>query len=119
MPPWAWPRMASARRCCGRSFFSAPMLARLFVPVFPPAMSHLLMAVGRKDLPSTVVAIHGCVILIVSMAAGYALGQVRFSREQGVAVALTVLSATPVEIAGSGRECRPAPPASGAPPERR
>ncbi|MBD5648121.1 MAG: DMT family transporter [Desulfovibrio sp.] len=85
-----------------QGLFSAPMLALLFVLVFPSTVSYLLVAVGIRDLPSTVVAIYGYVILIVSMAASYALGQDRFSWEQGLAVALIVLSVYLVEIADSG-----------------
>ncbi|MDE7241101.1 DMT family transporter [Desulfovibrio sp.] len=86
----------------GQGLFSGPMLALLFVLVFPSTVSYLLVAVGIRDLPSTVVAIYGYVILIVSMAASYALGQDRFSWEQAVAVALIVLSVYLVEIADSG-----------------
>lgn len=81
---------------------SLPMLVLLFVLVFPSTVSYLLVAVGIKDLPSTVVAIYGYVILIVSMAASYALGQDRFSWEQGLAVVLIVVSVYLVEIADSG-----------------
>lgn len=86
-----------------RGLLSAPMLVLLFVLVFPSTLSYLLVAVGIRDLPSTVVAIYGYLILIVSMAASYALGQDRFSWEQGVAVALIVLSVYLVEIADGGR----------------
>lgn len=87
-----------------QGLWSAPMLVLLFVLVFPSTVSYLLVAVGIRDLPSTVVAIYGYVILIVSMAASYALGQDRFSWEQGVAVVLIVLSVYLVEIADSGHE---------------
>ena len=69
--------------------------------VFPSTASYLLVAVGIRDLPSTVVAIYGYVILIVSMAASYALGQDRFSWEHAVAVVLIVVSVYLVEIADS------------------
>ncbi|MBD5626156.1 MAG: DMT family transporter [Desulfovibrio sp.] len=91
-----------------QGLLSLPMLVLLFVLVFPSTVSYLLVAVGIKDLPSTVVAIYGYVILIVSMAASYALGQDRFSWEQGVAVVLIVLSVYLVEIADSGPPQGPA-----------
>lgn len=85
-----------------QGLLSAPMLVLLFVLVFPSTVSYLLVAVGIRDLPSTVVAIYGYVILIVSMAASYTLGQDRFSWEQAVAVVLIVLSVYLVEIADGG-----------------
>ena len=87
-----------------QGLLSAPMLVLLFVLVFPSTVSYLLVAVGIRDLPSTVVAIYGYVILIVSMASSYALGQDRFSWEQAVAVALIVASVYLVEIADGGRK---------------
>ena len=88
----------------GQGLLSAPMLALLFVLIFPSTVSYLLMAVGIRDLAPTVVAIYGYLILIVSMAASYALGQDRFSWAQGLAVVLIVVSVYLVEIAGVGTD---------------
>lgn len=78
---------------------SPPMLVLLFVLVFPSTVSYLLMAMGIRDLAPTVVAIYGYLILILSMLVSYALGQDKFSWEQGLAVLLIVFSVYLVEIA--------------------
>lgn len=86
-----------------QGLFSPPMMALLFVLVFPSTVSYPLMAIGIRDLPPTVVAIYGYVILIVSMVASYALGQDRFSWKQGIAIILIVLSVCLVEISSGGK----------------
>lgn len=102
-----------------QGLLSTPMLALLFVLVFPSTVSYLLVAVGIRDLTSTVVAIYGYVILVVSMAASYALGQDRFSWEQAVAVVLIVVSVYLVEIADSDPVGKDAAKASGPRPGAR
>lgn len=84
-----------------QGLFSKPMLALLFVLIFPSTISYLLMAIGLEDLSATVVAIYGYLILIVSMLASYALGQDTFSWMQVAAVAMIISSVYFVEISGS------------------
>lgn len=87
--------------------FSRPMLALLFVLVFPSTVSYFLMAVGIENLSATVVAIYGYLILIVAMAVSYALGQDRFEWIQLPAVLMIVASVYFVEIADG--KSRPVP----------
>lgn len=82
-----------------QGLFSTPMLVLLFVLVFPTAVSYLLLDVGLKNLPATVVALYGNLILVVSAVAGYILGQDKFSWWQMLAIALMAISVYLVEVA--------------------
>lgn len=93
-----WHGLYAPVLACG--LFSKPMLALLFVLIFPSTLSYLLMAIGLEDLSATVVAIYGYLILIVSMLASYALGQDHFSWMQIAAVAMIIASVYFVEISG-------------------
>lgn len=84
-----------------QSLLSTPMLALLFVLIFPSTLSYFLMAIGLENLSATAVAMYGYVILIVTMTASYLLGQDSFTWYQGLAVILIVVSVYLVEIAGA------------------
>lgn len=87
-----------------QGLFSTPMLALLFVLIFPSTVSYFLMAIGLENLPATAVAMYGYVILIVTMTTSYLLGQDTFSWYQGIAVILIVFSVYLVEIAGTSKQ---------------
>ena len=61
-------------RVLTQNIFSAPMLALLFVLIFPTSISYLLQDFALKLLPATVVALYSDLILIVSAVASYILG---------------------------------------------
>lgn len=79
--------------------FSTPMLALLFVLIFPTTVSYLLLIVALKVLKTTVVAVYGYVTLIVAAIASYILGQDRFDWFQAIAFVMIVASVYLVEIA--------------------
>lgn len=80
-----------------QGIFSAPFLVLAFVLVFPTAVSYLLVDMGLKLLPATVVALYGNVILVVSAVAGYILGQDKFSWWQVLSIAMMTASMYLVE----------------------
>ncbi len=81
--------------------FSTPMLILMFVLVFPTFLSYLLQDIGLKNLPATVVALYGDLILIVATIASYILGQDKFEIWQPIAIAMMLVSVYLVEIAES------------------
>lgn len=81
------------------SLFSTPMLVLLFVLLFPTSISYLLLAVGLRDLPATVVALYGYLILVVAAVVSYILGQDTFSWWQMLSILMIVGSVFLVEIA--------------------
>ncbi|MDE6078520.1 MAG: DMT family transporter [Duncaniella sp.] len=86
-------------RVLTQSLFSTPMLVLLFVLIFPTSVSYLLQDFALKQLPATVVALYGDLILIVAAIASYILGQDIFSWWQILAIALMLVSVYLVEIA--------------------
>lgn len=86
--------------------WSVPMLVLLFVLIFPTFISYLLQDIGLKNLPATVVALYGDLILIVAAVASYVLGQDHFNWFQPVAIVLMLASVYLVEHA----ERKSAPP---------
>lgn len=80
-------------------FFSTPVMALLFVLIFPTTISYLLLIVALKVLKTTVVAVYGYVTLIVAAIASYILGQDRFEWFQVIAFVMIVASVYLVEIA--------------------
>lgn len=78
-----------------------PMLALLFVLIFPTVITYLLVPIGLKYLKTTLVAIYGYLILIVATVTSLVLGQDRFSWTQLVAILLICSSVYFVEIAES------------------
>lgn len=86
--------------------FNAPMhwwpfAVLLFVLIFPTVISYLLVPIGLKYLDTTLVAIYGYLILIVSTIMSLALGQDRFSWMQTLAIILICAGVYFVEIAES------------------
>lgn len=86
--------------------FSAPMhwwpfAVLMFVLIFPTVISYLLVPVGLKYLDTTLVAIYGYLILIVSTIMSLSLGQDRFSWMQTFAIVLICAGVYFVEIAES------------------
>lgn len=86
--------------------FSAPMhwwpfTVLMFVLIFPTVISYLLVPVGLKYLDTTLVAIYGYLILIVSTIMSLSLGQDRFSWMQTFAIVLICAGVYFVEIAES------------------
>lgn len=79
------------------NLLSVPMLVLAFVLIFPTFLSYLLQDVGLKNLPATVVALYGDMILIVATIASYILGQDRFEIWQPIAIAMMLLSVYLVE----------------------
>ncbi|MBD5223645.1 MAG: DMT family transporter [Bacteroidales bacterium] len=86
-------------RVLTQNIFSAPMLALLFVLIFPTSISYLLQDFALKLLPATVVALYSDLILIVSAVASYILGQDKFSWWQILAIILMLVSVYLVENA--------------------
>lgn len=86
---------------CG--LFSTPMLALLFILVFPTSVSYLLLAVGLRNLSATVVALYGYLILIIAAVVSYILGQDHFDPWQILSMVMIVLSVYFMEIAESRR----------------
>ncbi len=84
-----------------KGIFSMPMLALLFVIIFPSFLSYLLQDVGLKTLPATVVALYGDLILIVAAIASYILGQDKFDWWQPIAIVMMLGSVYLVEVAES------------------
>lgn len=76
-----------------------PLLLLVFVLVFPTTLGYLLIPVGLKYLPATVVAIYGYLMLVVATLVSLLVGQDRFSWWQTLSVVLIVLSVYFVEIA--------------------
>ncbi len=79
----------------------APLLALLFVLIFPTVISYLLMFNGLKYLKTTLVAIYGYLILIVATITSYILGQDRFNWTQLFAIAFIFVGVYLVEVAES------------------
>lgn len=86
-----------------------PMLALVFVLIFPTVISYLLIPVGLKYLKTTLVAIYGYIILIVATATSLIIGQDRFSWMQMTAILLICLSVYLVEIAEKRSNGQPKP----------
>lgn len=86
-----------------QGLFSTPMLALLFVLLFPTSISYLLLAVGLRNLTATVVALYGYLILVVAAVVSYILGQDYFSWWQLLSIAMIVGSVYFVEIAEMGK----------------
>ncbi len=82
-----------------QSIFSTPMLILAFVIIFPSFISYLLQDIGLKNLPATVVALYGDVILVVATIASYILGQDHFSWWQMLAIIMMLVSVYFVEAA--------------------
>lgn len=82
-----------------QNVFSMPMLALLFVLVFPSFVSYLLSDMALKILPATVVALYGELILIVAAIASYILGQDVFDWWQPAAIVLMISGVYFVEAA--------------------
>lgn len=82
-----------------QGLFSTPMLALLFVLLFPTSISYLLLAVGLRNLTATVVALYGYLILVVAAVVSYILGQDHFNWWQILSMAMIVGSVYFVEIA--------------------
>lgn len=82
-----------------QSIFSIPMLVFLFVILFPTFLSYLLQDIGLNNLPATVVALYGDLILIVAAIASYILGQDHFNWWQPIAIILMLVSVYLVEVA--------------------
>ena len=80
-----------------QNIFSVPMLVFLFVIIFPSFVSYLLQDIGLKNLPATVVALYGDMILIVAAIASYILGQDKFSWYQIISIILMIGSVYLVE----------------------
>lgn len=80
-----------------QNIFSTPFLVLAFVLIFPTAIGYLLMDVGLKNLPATVVALYANVILIVAAIMSYILGQDSFSWWQILAIILMIASVVLVE----------------------
>lgn len=76
-----------------------PMAILLFVLIFPTVISYMLVPVGLKYLKTTLVAIYGYIILIVTTITSLAIGQDRFSWPQLIAILLICSSVYFVEIA--------------------
>lgn len=96
--------------------FSTPMLLLLFVLFFPTFVSYLLVAIGLNTLSSTVVALYGYVILIVTTVVSYITGQDQFSWWQMLAIAMICSSVYFVEIAeAKGGKSRQVPALNAAP----
>ncbi|MDE6555986.1 MAG: DMT family transporter [Duncaniella sp.] len=94
-------------RVLTQNVFSVPMLVLMFVLIFPTSVSYLLQDFALKELPATVVALYGDLILIVAAIASYVLGQDVFSWWQIVAILLMLGSVYLVEVAES--KTAPAP----------
>lgn len=80
-----------------QNLFSVPMLALLFVLIFPSFVSYLLTDMSLKILSATVVALYGELILVVSAIASYILGQDIFDWWQPAAILLMIISVYFVE----------------------
>lgn len=78
-----------------------PVVALLFVLIFPTVISYLLIPIGLKYLKTTLVSIYGYIILIVATITSLATGQDRFSWPQLIAILLICSSVYFVEIAES------------------
>ena len=76
-----------------------PWLILTFILIFPTYLSYWLMPIGLKYLKTTVVAMYGYLILIVTSVVSYIAGQDRFTWEQGVAIGMICLSVYFVEVA--------------------
>lgn len=78
-----------------------PLVALLFVLIFPTVLSYLLVPVGLRYLKTTVVAIYGYLILMVASIVSFLTGQDRFSWTQILAMVLICVGVYAVEIAES------------------
>ena len=76
-----------------------PWVVLVFILIFPTYLSYWLMPIGLKYLKTTVVAMYGYLILIVTTVVSYIVGQDRFTWEQGVAIGMICLSVYFVEVA--------------------
>lgn len=90
-----------------QNVFSAPMLALLFVLVFPSFISYLLTDMALKVLSATVVALYGELILVVAAIMSYILGQDIFSWWQPPAIALMIAGVFLVERDEAKTTARP------------
>ncbi len=98
-------------RVLTQNIFSTPMLVLLFVLIFPTSVSYLLQDIGLKNLPATVVALYGDLILIVAAITSYILGQDHFSWYQIVAIVMMLGSVYLVEKAERKTAVPPSAPA--------
>lgn len=87
---------------------SLPVLALLFILIFPTVVSYFLLDIGLATLPATVVSLYGYVILIVATIVSYFAGQDRFDWFQILAIAMIVASVYFVEVAE--KRTAPVPP---------
>lgn len=78
-----------------------PFAVLMFVLIFPTVISYLLVPIGLKYLTTTVVAIYGYLVLIVSAVVSFLVGQDRFSWTQLIAIVLICASVYFVEVAES------------------
>lgn len=78
-----------------------PLVALLFVLIFPTVLSYLLVPVGLRYLKTTVIAIYGYLILMVASIVSFLTGQDRFSWTQILAMVLICVGVYAVEIAES------------------
>lgn len=83
---------------------STPFLVLLFVLVFPTVMTNILVPIGLKYLETTVVAIYGYLVLIVTTIVSLSLGQDRFTWTQMIAIIMICTSVYLVEIAANKKK---------------
>lgn len=76
-----------------------PISLLLFVLIFPTVLSYILVPIGLKYLPTTLVAIYGYLILIVATIVSFIAGQDRFSWTQIGAILLICSGVYFVEVA--------------------
>ena len=88
-------------------FHWLPFAVLMFVLIFPPKISYMLLPMVLKYLNSTVVAIYGYLILIVATIASLILGQDRFSWTQTFAILFICVGVYLVEVAESKDKSTP------------
>ena len=76
-----------------------PWLVLAFILIFPTFLSYFLMPIGLKYLKTTVVAMYGYLILVITTIVSYVIGQDRFSWTQAGAIGLICISVYFVELA--------------------
>lgn len=84
-----------------QNMLSLPFLILAFVLIFPTTISFMLIPIGLKYLTTTLVAIYGYLILVVTTIVSFLLGQDRFSWTQTCSIILIVASVYFVEVAES------------------
>lgn len=78
-----------------------PILALLFVLIFPTVVSYLLLPYGLKYLKTTVVAMYGYIIIVVATIAALLLGQDKFNWMQVFSILFLCVGVYLVEAAES------------------